>query len=105
MPKHAALPRAVRGCTHYRLGHIRDIPDSSIEVRMELGSEDDDGAFVPDPWLGTVRLVLPKPHADAVRARAAGAGAPVGPLGQEWRLADLWRYLTDIDFDPTKDPR
>lgn len=106
MAKHIALPQPLRGNTHIRVGRITEHPASSIELRFVLGTENADGAFVPDPFLGgrPIVLSLDADHAAALRARAADAGAPTGPLGQEWRLGDLWAYLSDIGFDPASPP-
>lgn len=94
-----ALPDPLRGNTHVRITMIRRAPESGIVVHYQPGTVVG-GAFVSDRLIGEVRRPIDKAAADAVRGRAALAGAPVTAGEQEYRLVDLLAHLDAEGWEP-----
>lgn len=91
----------LRGNTHVRITMVRRAPNSGVVVHYQPGTVDTlTGDFIPDRLIPEVRRSLTKPEADAVRERAAAAGAPVTAGEQEYRMADLLAHLDAEGWEP-----
>jgi len=95
------LPEPFRGATHVMVGLIREAPESRILVTFKPGTVNDDGEWVPDPYLPEITRAIVGGELDTLLANAADKyGVPRCCGARELRKADIVAFLDAHGWEP-----